>query len=207
MKSSIILLDDHPLILRSVQAIIEMDGSFDVIAVCSSFEELFEELKTNKPDIIVLDISLPDVDGFEIFTNLRQQYPTIKTVLYTMHRIKRYMDYFRNNGANGYVLKSGELGELVDALKIITSGENYFPKDLVSMHSNEEDYENNQIQLTHNEKFTLRALKLNHSNKDIAKLLDMSIHEVMDIRKSLLFKTNCISTQELLQHALDKKWI
>lgn len=207
MKPGIILLDDHPLILRSMKAIVEMDGSFDILAVCSSSEELFSTLEEVNPEIVVLDISLPDVDGFDIFARLRTYRPEIKTIIYTMHRVRRYMDHFHQHGADGYVLKSGELGELVDALKLVHSGERYFPESVTGIHHKDDAYEDNQIQLTETEKFTLRALNANRSNKEIADSLDVSINEVIDIRKSLLFKSNAVNTRDLLQYAKNKKWI
>lgn len=207
MKPGIILLDDHPLILRSMKAIVEMDGTFEILATCSSAEELFSTLETIQPEIVVLDISLPDVDGFDIFTRLHSYFPDIKTIIYTMHRVRRYMEHFHQNGANGYVLKSGELGELVDALKKVHEGERYFPESVTSIQHRDDDYEDNQIQLTQTEKFTLRALSINHSNKDIAEALNISINEVIDIRKSLLFKSNAVNTRELLEYAKKKKWI
>ncbi|GGH69378.1 DNA-binding response regulator [Phaeocystidibacter marisrubri] len=190
-----------------MKAIVEMDGSFDILAVCSSSEELFTTLEEVTPDIIVLDISLPDVDGFDIFARLRTFHPQVKTIIYTMHRVRRYMDHFHQNGANGYVLKSGELGELVDALKQVYNGERYFPESVTGIKHVDDDYEDNQIQLTETEKLTLRALNINRSNKEIAETLDVSINEVIDIRKSLLFKSNAVNTRELLEYAKRKKWI
>lgn len=207
MKPGIILLDDHPLILRSMKAIVDMDGAFDILATCASSEELFQTLETTDPEIIVLDISLPDVDGFDIFARLRSFHPHIKTIIYTMHRVRRYMEHFHQHGANGYVLKSGELGELVDALKIVHGGERYFPESVTSIKHRDDDYEDNQIQLTESERFTLRALSSNRSNKEISESLDISINEVIDIRKSLLFKSNAVNTRELLEYAKNKKWI
>ncbi len=207
MRPGIILLDDHPLILRSMKAIVEMDGQFEILATCNSSEELFKTLENTSPDIIVLDISLPDVDGFDIFAKLRAYHPHIKTIIYTMHRVRRYMEHFHQNGADGYVLKSGELGELVDALKIVYKGERYFPETVTGIQSKDDDYEDNQIQLTEAEKLTLKALNANRSNKEIAQRLEIDINEVIDIRKSLLFKSNAVNTQELLQYAKKKKWI
>lgn len=207
MRPGIILLDDHPLILRSMKAIVEMDGEFEILATCSSSDELFSTLETADPEIIVLDISLPDIDGFDIFARLRTFHPHVKTIIYTMHRVRRYMEHFHQNGANGYVLKSGELGELVDALKIVYKGDRYFPESVIGIKAKDDDYEDNQIQLTEAEKFTLRSLYANRSNKEISESLDISINEVIDIRKSLLFKSNAVNTRELLEYAKHKKWI
>lgn len=207
MKPGVILLDDHPLILRSMKAIVEMDGNFEILATCSSWEDLLSTLETESPEIVVLDISLPDIDGFDIFTKLKEFRPEIKTIIYTMHRVRRYMEHFHQNGANGYVLKSGELGELVDALKKVHKGERYFPENVIGIKSVDDDYEDNQIQLTDSEKITLKALNANRSNKEIAERLEISVNEVIDIRKSLLFKTNAVNTNELLEYAKKKKWI
>lgn len=207
MRPGIILLDDHPLILRSMKAIVEMDGAFEILDTCSSSEELFKTIETKTPEIIVLDISLPDVDGFDIFAKLRTFHPHIKTIIYTMHRVRRYMEHFHQHGADGYVLKSGELGELVDALKLVHKGERYFPESVTGMKVKDDDYEDNQIQLTDTERITLKALNANRSNKEIAERLDISINDVIDIRKSLLFKSNAVNTRELLEYAKNKKWI
>lgn len=207
MKPGVILLDDHPLILRSMKAIVEMDGKFEILATCSSSHELFQTMEEKHPNIVVLDISLPDIDGFDIFTKMKAIHPEVKTIIYTMHRVRRYMEHFHQNGADGYVLKSGELGELVDALNTVHSGGRYFPEHITGMKKQDDDYEDNQIQLTDSEHITLRALNNNQSNKEIAEKLDISINEVIDIRKSLLFKTNVVNTRELLEYAKKKSWI
>ncbi len=206
MKPGIILVDDHPLILRSMKAIVQMDDHFEILATCTSYKELFETLETTNPEIIVLDVSLPDIDGFDIFAKLRTFRPELRIIIYTMHRVRRYMEHFHQNGAHGYVLKSGELGELVDALKIVHRGERYFPENVTSIKSKDDAYEDNQIQLTESEKATLTALNSNKSNKNIAEQLNISINEVIDIRKSLLFKFNVVNTKELLAYAKKKKW-
>lgn len=207
MKPTVILVDDHPLILRSMQAIIDADKRYQVIGTASNVEELFTAMQNQLPDILCLDISLPDIDGFEIFDRVKKLYPQQKIIIFTMHRIKRYMDHFKEHGAHGYVLKSGELGDLLEALDSVNSGQKYFPNDVVTQQSKDAPEERNQIQITELEHAVLHELNKANSNKQIAELLHLNIEQVIEIRKNLLFKTNTLNTRELLKYAKERRWL
>lgn len=203
----ILLVDDHPIVGASTKSVLEVEQNIDVIGVVYSAEELFKFLESNTPDILILDVSLPDIDGFEICKRLKKAQLNIDVIIYTMHNIPRFIEYFYDSGAKGFVLKSGEFGELVHAISTVVNGERYFPSKEISENDLDEASEENQIQLTEIEKKLILHLDKKYSTLEIERSLSISKAEIFSLRKGLLFKTNASNTQQLIEKAKINKWI
>lgn len=207
-RHSILLVDDHPIVGASTQSLLEGQDHLEVIGVKYSAEDLFEFLhKEGQPDLLILDVSLPDIDGFEICKRLREQRTTMKVIIYTMHNIPRFIDHFYENGANGFVLKSGEFGDLIDAVNQVINGNRYFPGKESELSEGDARTEENQIQITEQERKLIELLDQNYSTLEIERQLQLSKTEIFSLRKGLLFKMNVANTQTLIQKAKQFKWI
>lgn len=208
-KHSILLVDDHPIVGASTQSLLEGQDHLEVIGVKYSAEALFEFLENqNQPDLLILDVSLPDIDGFEICKRLRQQRTTMKVIIYTMHNIPRFIEHFYENGANGFVLKSGEFGDLIDAVNDVIAGKRSFPgREDTELSEGDASTEENQLQITDQERHLIKLLDQNHSTLEIERQLQLSKTEIFALRKGLLFKINVANTQTLIQKAKEYKWI
>mgnify|MGYP001036878787 CR=1 FL=1 len=207
-KHSVLLVDDHPIVAASTRSLLEGENHLEVVGVKYSAEELFSFLSEREPDLLILDVSLPDIDGFEICKRLKQQNTCMKVIIYTMHNIPRFNQYFYENGANGFVLKSGEFGDLIDAINQVIKGNRYFPgRDTLDLSEGDAQTEENQIQITDQERQLIILLEKNYSTLEIERQLKLSKTEIFSLRKSLLFKVNVSNTQNLIRKAKYFKWI
>jgi DNA-binding NarL/FixJ family response regulator len=126
MKASIILADDHVLVRQGLRRIIQEDPAMQVIHEAGDGMELLALLKTNAPDIVILDISMPRLQGLEAAQIIREKYPAIKIMILTMHREKNYFKKAMEIGVDGYVLKDEADTDLNLALKALVEDKTYF---------------------------------------------------------------------------------
>ena len=193
----VFFVDDHPLILESLKQMFKDEKDYEVIGSTHHSLEAHDLIQQLKPDILVLDVSMPEMDAFQLVPELKSSYPELKIILYTMHSLSRYYDHFKELEVDGYVLKSGEYGNIKDALNSVSNGNKFFydlhqQKDTIS--------EENQVQLNDLEKEILSLLKKHLSNKEISEKLKCSISAVLSSRKNILRKTGFTNTQDLLDH-------
>lgn len=194
-------VDDHPLILESLKQLFKNDKEFSYIGGTIHSIEVIDRLKEAKPDILVLDVSMPDQDAFYLVPQIKYYFPNLKIVLYTMHSLSRYYNHFKELNVDGYVLKSGEYGNIKDALREVAIGNKFFHDLNENKDSRSEE---NQIQFNENEKEILQLLKDNYSNKEISEHLNCEISEVLQTRKNILNKTGFTNTIDLLEFIYEK---
>jgi DNA-binding NarL/FixJ family response regulator len=126
MGTSIILAEDHVLVRQGLRRIIQEDPSMQVIHEAGDGVELLALLKGSTPDIVILDISMPRLQGLEAAQIIREQYPTIKIMILTMHREKNYFHRAKEIGVNGYVLKEEADTALNIAIKAVLDDKTYY---------------------------------------------------------------------------------
>jgi two-component system response regulator NreC len=197
---SVYLLDDHPILLNTIDLLLGEDEKINVVGKSNAYSySVLLELKSLKPDVILLDISMPEHDSFELVPILKEKVPGLKIVIYTMHSLNRYLKHFFYLGVHGYLIKSSEVGNIYDAIKTVYNNNYYFPDSLLKEISESElRLEENQVQFTFFEKAIIGELKKQQTNKAIAKHLNCSITKVLSSRKNLLVKTGATNTNEFL---------
>ena len=126
MGASIILAEDHVLVRQGLRRIIQEDPSMQVIHEAGDGLELLALLKGSTPDIVILDISMPRLAGLEAAQIIKEQYPTIKIMILTMHREKNYFKRAKEIGVNGYVLKEEADTALNAAIKAVLEDKTYY---------------------------------------------------------------------------------
>jgi DNA-binding NarL/FixJ family response regulator len=126
MAASIILAEDHVLVRQGLRRIIQEDPSMKVIHEAGDGVELLALLKDSTPDIVILDISMPRLQGLEAARIIKEQYPTIKIMILTMHREKNYFQRAMEIGVNGYVLKEEADAALNTAIKAVLEDKTYY---------------------------------------------------------------------------------
>ena len=126
MGASIILADDHVLVRQGLRRIIQEDPAMQVIHEAGDGMELLALLEASTPDIVILDISMPRLQGLEAAQIIKEQYPTVKIMILTMHREKNYLQRAMEIGVAGYVLKDEADTDLNLALKALVEDKTYF---------------------------------------------------------------------------------
>ena len=130
-KPDIIIVDDHLIFRQGLKAIINFEDVGNVIAEASNGEEFLEILNSLKPDLVLMDIDMPLMNGFEATQKALEMMPGLKIIAFTVFSEEEYYERMLKIGARGFILKSNGFNELENAIKIVMRGESYFPGKLL----------------------------------------------------------------------------
>jgi len=124
-KISVLIVDDHSLVRQGLKQLIELEEDINVIALAGDGEEAILKAQQLRPDIILLDINMPNINGIQTLRRLKDMDSTIKVIMLTFHEDREYLFETINLGANGYVLKDAESASLIKAIRDVFKGESY----------------------------------------------------------------------------------
>ena len=205
---SIIIADDHALIRDGIKTMLSRNPDYKIIAEAENGTELIKLASSLMPDLILADISMPVMNGFEALTELRKTLPDIRVILLTMHEEPEYIIKAARSGANGYLLKNIDYEELHRAIGLVMSGQKYFNQHVSSILMDElhrkSDTDQLQEKLTERESDILKEIVHGLSSKEIADKLFISPRTVDTHRNNLMKKLDVHNTAELVKLALDK---
>ena len=191
----IVVADDHELIREGIKKLLELEDKFKIVGEASNGEEIIEVFNLFKPDLVILDINMPDKSGLEVLKIIKENKTDIKVVLLTINSDKKSLATAIESGANGYILKDSDPGELSEILLNIIDGETYIDKRLVNSlvdiykHSNDE-LKSKFHDLTEREKEVLYYLSNGHTNKEISKKIFISEKTVKNYVTNIYSKLN-----------------
>ena len=129
-KIKVFLVDDHPVVREGVRSFLSSHGLFLLVGEASDDKEALRKLKKITPDVIILDISLPSLDGGELARRLRQTAPNAKLIAFSVHAGQEYVVRMARCGAHGYVMKDAPTAKLVEAIRHVHQGGLYFPSEM-----------------------------------------------------------------------------
>ncbi len=210
-KHSVILADDHPLLLRGLSEIIEDEENFEIIGQAHNGEQALLLIEKNNPDIAVLDIDMPKLTGLEIAEKIKGKSITTKIVFLTMHNKEAIFNKAMNLGAYGYLMKDSALVEIIEALSAVIKGKRFISKsltDLLIKRTTDQPIDNPQTRidvLTATELKILKLVSQNKSSKEIAEELSISTRTVETHRSNICTKLDLSGTNSLLKFALENK--
>ena len=178
MAVKIMITDDHSMIREGLKNLLELDGDIEVIAEADNGEECLQKLLTVKPDVLLLDINMPKMNGLEVLKSLKDAKSKVKVLILTVHNETEYLMKAVEIGINGYVLKDSESAELKKAIFTIADGENYIQPSLIpALNSKMIEKNEDEIKLeslTRRELQVLKELAVGKFNRDIAKEMEIS---------------------------------
>ena len=178
MAIKIMITDDHSMIREGLKNLLELDGDIEVIAEAVDGEDCLEKLETVKPDVLLLDINMPKMNGLEVLKNLKARKSKIKVLVLTVHNEIEYLLKAVDIGVNGYVLKDSESSELKKAITAIADGENYIQPSLIpALNSKMIEKNEDEVKidsLTRRELEVLKLLAVGMYNKEVAEKLNIS---------------------------------
>ncbi len=195
MKHSIVIVDDHVLIAKALRAIISNFEQFEVLYECENGKELQEKFKVlnNIPKIVLLDISMPEMDGFETAQWLTENYPEVLIIALSMQDDDQSVIKMVKNGAKGYMLKNSHPSELERALNALISIGHYYPewassKIFASIQATPLNSKNQNFNLSNREKEFLKLSTSEMNYKEISEIMCCSPRTVESYRDSLFEK-------------------
>ena len=192
MAIKIMITDDHSMIREGLKNLLELDGDIEVIAEAVDGEDCLDKLLTVTPDVLLLDINMPKMNGLEVLKKLKERKSKVKVLVLTVHNETEYLMKAVEIGINGYVLKDSESAELKKAICAINDGENYIQPSLIpSLNSKMIEKNEDEIKiesLTKRELQVLKELAIGKFNRDIAKEMEISERTVKNHISSIFKK-------------------
>jgi two-component system, NarL family, response regulator NreC len=210
-KIRILLADDHQLMRSGVRLMLEREADLAVVGEASDGREAVSMAKTLKPEVVVMDIGMPNLNGIEAAHQMTQDDPQLAIVMVSMHSDESYVLRALKAGARGYLLKDSAEADLIKAVHAVGSGKSFFSPVVSKMLL--DDYvrklkrsgtEDAYDLLTPREREILQLIAEGKSNKDIANLLDLSVYTVESHRSNLMEKLNLRGLPELILYAVRK---
>lgn len=200
-RIKIIIVDDHQLFRNGLKFILSQNPSFEVIAEASNGKEFLDILNNLMPDIVLMDINMPVMNGIDATAKAMARYPELKILVLSMLGDEEYYNNMIDLGAKGFVLKDTDNEELITAIEKIAQGHNYFSQELLINLIRNKSSETT-IELTLREKEILQLICKGMSTSEIADSLHISIRTVERHKSNLLEKTNTSSSIKLVIFAL-----
>jgi two-component system, NarL family, response regulator NreC len=208
----IIVADDHVLFRQGLKSILQGTSDLEVVGEAGDGLELIRLLKmgTLNPDLVVLDISMPNLRGLEAITEIKSLCPSIKVLMVTMHSDKEYLYQALAAGADGYLLKKDADAELFAAIEKIRKDKTYvspyLAEDLTDYWVRLRGRTDRPV-LTNREREVLKLIAEGKSNKEIGDVLFISVHTVERHRANIMSKLNLKNTADLVKYAIQKGYI
>jgi DNA-binding NarL/FixJ family response regulator len=213
-KIRIFLVDDHQLVRDGIKALLVSAEDLTILGEASSGRECFEKIAVEPPDILILDISLPDTNGIEITRQVTAEYPSTRVLILSMYTSEDFIFNAVKAGARGYLPKNTSREELLNAIHAIHEGEEFF-SDAISRimlksyvrKAKEDDLSasGGPIPLTTREIEILKLFAEGFINKEISDQLDISIRTVETHKNHIMKKLELKSTVELIKYAIRNK--
>jgi len=209
----IVLADDHLMFRQGVKKILEEHDDLKVVGEAHDGLELLDLLKKITPDVVILDISMPNIRGIEATKEIKMMAPEIKVVILTMHKSKEYLYHCLKAGAQGYLLKEDADTELYTAIKKVIEGDFYISPILSEALKDDfvqiclGDQKLSAGRLTSREREVTKLIAEGKTNKEIANLLFISIRTVENHRANIMKKLKLRNTPELVKYAIRKEYV
>lgn len=201
-KAQILLVDDHTLILQGMKHVIAQMSEIDRVCTASSGAEAMQLISTRPFDLYLLDIELPDTNGFELITQIQQKYPEARILINTMHEEIWTLKKLVKADISGAILKSADINELTLAIQTILKGEHYFCKRFTSILNRLHMEDRIKETLTLRELEVLQAIAKGYNTREIADLLHVSNNTIESHRKSLMSKLEAKNVVDLVLKAI-----
>ena len=206
-KTKIYIVDDHQIVIDGIESYLIANDEFVVMGSAGSANELFEFLKKKQPQILVLDIKLPGLQGFHIAKIMTEKYPDVKIVFLSSSIDKESLNEAIESGGVGYLSKDVTEEEFLLALEKVKNGENYYSTGVQqvvynSFTSNVKSKTHNLIPLSDREIDVIKLFVEGFSYKEIANRLSISVRTVETHKKNILEKLNLKTTVDLVKYAI-----
>jgi len=209
----ILVADDHEVVRRGVCALLEGHAGFEVCDEAVDRREAVEKAKRSLPDVVILDIGMPGLNGFDAARQIRKVSPASEVLILTMHESEQVIGEVLAAGARGYVLKSDAGRDLVTAVEALSRHKTFFTSSVAEMvlqkylEGNPEAASHETSSLTPREREVVQLVAEGRTNKEVATALNISVKTAETHRTNIMRKLDCHSLSELVRYAIRNKII
>lgn len=194
------LVDDHSLVRDGIKSLLAVMAPLEVVGEAENGADAIEMVGRCQPDLLLVDISLKDINGLELTRLLRSQYPSLKVLVLSMYDNYEYVSESVRSGASGYVLKNAPSREIIAAIEAIVSGGTFYSAEIAQRLIADKSTDN---ELTPRESQVLYKMAQGLNNKEMARELDISVRTVETHRLSIRRKLNIDKPAALVKYAID----
>jgi DNA-binding NarL/FixJ family response regulator len=211
-KLRVLLADDHAILREGLKALINVHPDMEVVGEAADGKAACHRTKELRPDVVVMDVSMPNVNGVQATRDVRRQWPNVRVLALTVHEERSYLRELMEAGASGYVLKRSAAEDLVHAVRVVARGDVYLDPSVTAVvlgklartHLPGKDA---RLELSEREAEVLRLIAQGHSNKEIADRLKISIKTVETYKARSMEKLGLTGRADIVRFALQKGWL
>jgi two-component system response regulator NreC len=207
MAVRVLIVDDHAVVRAGLTMLVNAENDLEVVGEAGSAPDAIFEARTTKPEVVLMDVMMPEQSGLEVVPQVLHEHPETKVLVLSMQDDPRYVREAFEAGASGYVLKEAADAELVAAIREVAQGGRYVHPELGARLVAAESEERRRAEkdpLSEREREVLRLLALGHTNQEIAKQLYISVRTAETHRAHIMQKLRLSSRAELVRYALDQ---
>lgn len=212
-KAKVLLVEDHVIVRQGIKALFSDEPDLEIVGEADDGRAALQSVSELEPDVVLMDISMPGLNGIEATRQIRQNHPEVKVVVLSMHSNEEYVFQVLRAGASGYVLKQSDSSEVLTAIRAALAGGSFLSPPIsrtviddyirrAEARGGDDDLE----LLTSREREVLQLLAEGLSNREIAEQLNISIKTVETHRSNMMGKLGVSSKTELVKYALRKGW-
>ena len=214
-KIRVLLADDHYIVRNGIRTLIEGNEDMEVVGEASDGIEALEKVKNYSPDVLVMDISMPKLNGLDAAELVNKQYPQTKTLILSIYDNDDYVLKAIEVGALGYLLKDTSRDELLKAVRTVALGEKYFSGTVSSIIVNgylhkarmPESINSSKLKLSKKEKEVLKLIIQGMNSREIAEKLALSVRTIDNHRANMMKRVGVRNAAELVKLAIEKKLV
>ena len=209
-KVSILIVDDHAVLRSGLRLLLEFQGEFQVVGEAASGEEALEQIRELSPNIVVMDLVMPGMDGLTALLRIQESFPQVKVLVVTQHADRGYLLPALQAGASGYILKTASINDIISALRSVNEGKVFLDPSVTGTVLEDYRQRNNpQIgdpidRLSDREKEVLRLYARGYTGREIGEQLVINVKTVDSHKGHLMAKLGLKTRSELVAYALKK---
>ena len=211
-KIKVLLADDHQIVRQGIKALLNAQADIEIIGEATDGHELMEMVERLCPDVVVTDIAMPVLNGIEAAGQIRRRFPSIEVIILSMHAASSYVVRSLRVGARGYILKSDDIQEVIEAIRAVSAGRRHISKQvsddvlelLLSENSPELDLNK---RLTDREREILQLIAEGNTNAQIAEKLVISSRTVETHRAKMMDKLGLSTQAEVIRFAIQNGFV
>lgn len=197
------ILEDHASLSDGLKLYLEKDGTMEVLSCMQSGEEMLTFMKTRKPVVLITDISMPAMDGYEVCRQVKANFPDVKVIALSMFDSEQAIQEMMACGASGYVLKSSPLTILKTAILRVIESNTYYDPNIIQTSRRLSIYQETRVSLSRSERDILLMISQGKSNDEMSKLRGTALSTIQKHRKNIMHKLGVKGKGELYKYALN----
>lgn len=205
-KIRVLLVDDHAILREGLRSLLSLQDDIEVVGEAADGQAALELVGLLQPDVVVMDIAMPVMDGLEATRCLKKEHPETRVLILTQHDNREYVFSLLQAGASGYVLKKAGGAEVITAIRGVYAEGAFLPphiaREIMERYIQRPPEETGRPHLTDREQEVLRLVAEGQSNKEIAELLCLSVKTVMVHRTNIMAKLDIHNRTELVKYAI-----